>query len=112
MANKLMLVKKWEAEMIIKRFNPTSVSKLCGILYAAMGFIVGAILALVSLIYSGMGAMTAKSGGLLFGTMFGVGAVIFLPLLYGVMGLVMGFIGAVIYNWVAGKVGGIEIETD
>jgi hypothetical protein len=42
--------------------------------------------------------------------MIGVGAVIFLPIFYGVMGLVAGAIVGALYNVFAGMVGGIEID--
>jgi hypothetical protein len=41
---------------------------------------------------------------------FGVGAIVILPIVYGVMGAIFAAIGAFIYNIVAGWVGGIEIE--
>jgi len=44
--------------------------------------------------------------------MFGVGAIIFLPIFYGVLGLVAGAIGAALYNLFAGMLGGIELETE
>ena len=44
------------------------------------------------------------------GAMFGVGAVIFLPIFYGVMGFIGGLIGALIYNVVAGMIGGVELD--
>ena len=44
--------------------------------------------------------------------MFGVGAIIFLPLFYGVMGVVLGAISAGLYNLIAGMLGGIEVETE
>jgi len=91
--------------MIVKRFNPVSVAKLSGIMYAIMGLILRTLFAAVSLIGLGMGILSPSG-------IFGGGAIIFLPLVYGIMGLVMGFIGAIIYNWVASKVGGIEIEIE
>jgi hypothetical protein len=36
--------------------------------------------------------------------------VIFLPILYGVLGLVVGAIGAALYNLLAGIIGGVEID--
>ncbi len=44
------------------------------------------------------------------GIMFGKG--LFIPVIYGVMGFVVGIIGAAIYNLVAGWIGGIEIEVE
>lgn len=45
------------------------------------------------------------------GTVFGVGAIILFPILYGVMGLIFGAVSAALYNLFAGIVGGIELET-
>ena len=42
--------------------------------------------------------------------MFGKG--LFIPVIYGVMGFVIGIIGAAIYYLVAGRIGGIEIEVE
>jgi len=42
--------------------------------------------------------------------MFGMGAIVFLPIFYGVMGIVMGALTAVLYNLFAGLVGGIELD--
>ena len=42
----------------------------------------------------------------------GVGAVIFLPLLYGVFGAIGGALTALFYNIIAGMVGGLQIETE
>jgi hypothetical protein len=45
-----------------------------------------------------------------FGAMFGVAAIVLAPLFYGVLGFVSAFVGALIFNWIAGVVGGVEIE--
>ena len=47
-----------------------------------------------------------------FGGLFGVGAVIFLPIIYGVLGAIGGALTAVFYNIIAGMVGGLQIETE
>lgn len=44
------------------------------------------------------------------GLLFGAGAIVVLPIFYGVLGFVFAGIGAAIYNLVAGWVGGIEID--
>jgi hypothetical protein len=41
---------------------------------------------------------------------FGVGFALLLPLFYGLLGFVFTAIGCIIYNLVAGWVGGIEVE--
>ena len=44
--------------------------------------------------------------------LFGVGAVIALPILYGCMGFVVGAVSALFYNAFAGMVGGVEVQTE
>jgi uncharacterized membrane protein len=44
------------------------------------------------------------------GALFGVGAIVFLPIMYGAIGACAGAIGAAIYNLVAGAVGGLELD--
>lgn len=92
--------------MIITRIEPMSAAKLAGTVYAALGFIVGLIFTLLSF----MGGLASTFGAA--GALFGVGAVILLPLFYGVCGFIVTFIGASIYNWAAKRVGGLEIQTD
>lgn len=44
------------------------------------------------------------------GALFGVGAVVFLPIFYAIIGFLGGLIGAGLYNALAGIVGGVEAE--
>ena len=52
------------------------------------------------------------SEDLLLSVFFGAGAVIALPNFYGIMGFVGGIIMAAIYNFVAGIVGGLELDLE
>jgi hypothetical protein len=45
-------------------------------------------------------------------TGFGTGLAVALPILYGVMGFIFTAIACAIYNFVAGFVGGIEVELE
>jgi hypothetical protein len=94
----------------IKKLGVISVGKMLGLLYAILGLIFGAIFSCVSLI----GAMAAftESGGEALGLLFGVGSIIFLPIIYGLMGFVTGLVVALIYNLIARFVGGIEFYTE
>lgn len=91
--------------MIIKSVGVLSIGKLMGCAYALLGLLVGAIFTLLALV----GALAGSGPGGI-GVVFGVMTVIWLPILYGVLGFVGGVIGAAIYNVVASKLGGIELE--
>jgi len=93
--------------MVVKRVVPLSVAKVAGTLYAFLGLIFGALFSLIAI--TG-GLASEQSGAGMFGAIFGVGAIIIAPILYGAMGFVMSLIMAAIYNLVAGMVGGVEID--
>jgi hypothetical protein len=95
--------------MIIRRVGVWSVSRMYGVMSAVFGLIAGLIFACFALIGAGVASHNPEVPSFA-GPLFGVGAVIFLPIFYGVMGLVAGAIGAALYNVFAGMVGGIEID--
>lgn len=97
--------------MVLRRIGILSAAKITGILYGGMGLLFGALFSLMAM--AGMMADMSNGGeGALMGMIFGVGAVIFLPLFYGVIGAIFAAIGAALYNLVAGLVGGLEIEIE
>ncbi|MCP4654067.1 MAG: hypothetical protein GY856_01480 [bacterium] len=98
--------------MVLKRIGVLSCGKVSGLLYGIMGLIIGAIFTLVSLLGAAIGAMSSGSNEAWFGALFGVGAIIILPIFYGVLGFIMGIISAALYNLVAGFAGGLEIELE
>jgi hypothetical protein len=93
--------------MVIKRFVPLSVGKVAGVLYAAMGLVVGLIVSVAAMIggFAGHDQFGALTGGLV-----GIGALIILPVLYGGLGFLVAIVAAWLYNLAAGFVGGIEID--
>jgi hypothetical protein len=91
--------------MIVQRIGVLSVGKMMGLTYAIIGFIPGVIVSLAALAGAGLGG-----GGGGAGLLFGVGAVIILPIFYGGIGFVGGIISAAIYNALVSVVGGIEID--
>lgn len=96
--------------MVLRRIGALSLAKVMCAVYAVMGLIIGAILAVFSLFGAAIGASSAESAEPFLGVLFGVGAVVFLPIFYGVMGFLAGLIGAGLYNTLAGVVGGIQVE--
>ena len=72
-----------------------------------MGLIGGIIFALASLIG------TASEAGLgMFGFVFGIGAIIFLPIIYGVLGFISGLIFTPIINLVLRIIHGIDLDIE
>jgi hypothetical protein len=94
--------------MELKSVEALSVAKIMGLMYAAMGILFGAIFGLIGLARLPFGG---DVGGLpaLF---FGAGALIFLPVLYGCMGFVIGGISAWLYNILADLVGGVHVQLE
>ena len=91
--------------MVINRIAPFSLAKISGTLYAALGLIFGALFSLIA-----MAGMAAGGSDSPFGAIFGVGAIILFPILYGCIGFVASLIGAWLYNVLAGMVGGVELD--
>lgn len=83
----------------ITKFGVLSVAKLQGIVMAIMGLIVGLIIV----------SINATSFGVLRSLFF---AIIVFPIFYGILGFVLGALGAFLYNLVAKRIGGIEIELE
>lgn len=71
-----------------------------------MGLILGIIVSLISLIG---GAFVEEAIGSII---FGIGAIIYFPIMYGIMGFISGVIMAFLYNLIAGWIGGIEVEIE
>jgi hypothetical protein len=99
--------------MVIRRFGVGSVAKVSGVLYGLGGLILGVFFALIALAGLGMGAaVNDDPSAAWMAPLFGVGAVIFFPIFYGVCGALFGAIGAALYNLVAGMIGGLQIEVE
>ena len=97
--------------MVIRRVGVFSAAKIAGALYGLMGLLIGAIFSLVALVGT-MASAGAGNEDAVFGMLFGVGAVVILPLFYGVFGALFAAIGAALYNLIAGFIGGLEIEVE
>jgi hypothetical protein len=96
--------------MVIRRISPLSCAKVSGILYAGIGLLLGALFSVISLVIGGMAEQMDSERAGMFGALFGVAAIVILPICYGIIGFVGGAITAWLYNIVAGLAGGLEIE--
>jgi hypothetical protein len=100
--------------MVLKRVGVWSAAKLSGVLYGSIGLIIGAIFALMS--FMGVSLPPSAYGEspppTWLAPILGVGAIVFLPLLYGVMGVVVGAVSAALFNFFARLAGGLEVELE
>ncbi|MFZ0814452.1 MAG: hypothetical protein WAM78_02975 [Candidatus Sulfotelmatobacter sp.] len=92
---------------IVKSVGVLSVAKIMGLVYGCMGLIFAPFFLLIGVVGSALGQHNSPLAGI-----FGVGVAVCMPLIYGVMGFVMGAIGALLYNLFAKWVGGFELEME
>ena len=98
--------------MVIKRVNPMSAAKIGGVLGVLLGLVIGACISLFMMLAGSVaGAAANESSMPMVGMLFGAGAVVVLPIFYGVLTFIMTLIYAALYNLAAKFVGGIEVET-
>lgn len=95
------------AQQTVTSIGVLSLAKMLGVFYALLGLFFGGLLSLFSVMGAAIGG--GDSGGIA-AMLFGVGAVIILPIVYGCIGFVGGLIAAPLYNLVAKIMGGLEIE--
>ena len=98
--------------MVLKRIGVLSAGKILGMLYGIIGFIVGGFFSLFSLLGVFASAFEDGLGGSLIAGLFGLGAIILLPLFYGVLGFVVGIVVSALYNGLAKLAGGIQLELE
>ena len=95
--------------VVLKRVGVMSVAKILAVLSAIVGLIEG-------IMFAGLGSMLGMLGGMLSGTpvamlgVFGFSAIIIFPVAGAISGFIGGAIGAFLYNLVAARIGGIEMD--
>lgn len=92
---------------ILKSVGVLSVAKILGLIYGCMGLILAPVFLLVGII-----GMAAGRQGAPFAGAFGIVFALLMPLFYGILGFIMGAIGALLYNLFAKLVGGFELEME
>lgn len=90
---------------IVKSVGVMSAARIMGLLYGCMGLLFAPFFLLFGLLGSLVGSDKTPFAGI-FGAVFAI----LMPVIYGVMGFVMGAIGALLYNLLAKWVGGFELE--
>ena len=95
----------------ISKFEPLSVMRIAAIGYGAMGLVEGAMFSLVFSLIP-MADPHHQNLPVWFGWVFGGLSIVFMPILFAIMGAIFGGLGAVIYNVSAKYVGGIAVEVE
>ena len=94
--------------MILKKVGVLSVAKIMGAMQAVIGLLIGlfmgAIFSVMPMNNPDVPSWLAPS--------FGIGAIVFAPVMYGIFGFIAGAIGGVVYNLFAGMVGGLELHLE
>lgn len=96
----------------IKNINKKSLAKIMALIYGFVGFFIALTVAISTM----ANIMMQKdfSGSVILVTLFNIGAGLLLgvlsSLVTALIGWVIGYIAAGVYNWFAGKMGGVKIE--
>ena len=91
----------------LRSVDVMSCAKVYGILHMAIGVLVGLFLVLIGLV-----GFAAAPGRQKFGMIGMIVVAALSPFVYGVLGFILGAIGALFYNWVASAIGGIQMELE
>jgi hypothetical protein len=97
----------------LKRIAPLQAGKIFAVLYGCMGLIFLPFIALAAILGAfAQHAQSTQTGPAVAigGMLLGMG--IAMPIIYAVMGFIIGLIGAALYNLIAGWVGGLEFEVE
>jgi hypothetical protein len=97
--------------MTLRRVEPIPAAKLLGGFYAILGLFIGALASLAFLLGDLLGIGSAagtQAVPRVFALLFGAGSIVLFPIIYGVTGFLAAFIGCLIYNGLAGWLGGIQ----
>lgn len=91
---------------VIKKIGVGSAAKVYGLTLGLLGIFIGIIYALI---FSFIGTFANEEIPMM-GAGLGIFMLILIPIVYGILGFIIGALGAFIYNFVAKKFGGLEIE--
>ncbi len=92
----------------LKRIDVLSLAKFQGVMMAAVGLLLGGVMYMTQAFL--MGGFSAETPEAQILSAFGPVMILVFPVAYGLMGFVMGAVGAKLYNLIAKLIGGIEVE--
>ena len=89
----------------LKSISPLSLAKLQAVLLNPVGLLSGVVYAFGGTIYD-----FTTTGTLNYGTALAYLALIGHPIIFAVIGFLLGLLEAIIYNWLAKKFGGVDVD--
>ena len=98
----------------IKRIELFSLFKIAFYIYAFIGLVIGLIYGFFLVVAGGLQSMLLGEGFPELGTVgvvIGIAAIPFIAMIYGAIGSVFVTMGGLVYNLIAGAVGGLRVET-
>jgi len=95
--------------MVLKRIEPLSLAKVAALLYGGIGLIVGVLVAAVATLGFAFAPGGENAPPAFLAPLFGVGAIVAFPLLYGFFGALAALVGAALYNLAARLAGGVRL---
>lgn len=97
--------------MRIKRIRISSAAKVIGFLFFLIGLLFGEIAALLAARFQiNLPHLSDEIMGIPMHSALGLASLLVIPLVYGLLGVLLGALLAIMYNLTAGWFGGIEIE--
>ena len=97
--------------MKLKRIGLLSAVKIGGTVSAVMGFILGAVWGVVMAFFSSLAGAVFSMDTAGMGVAWLIISPFISAILYGILGVLLSFLTALVYNIAAGILGGIEYET-
>ena len=100
--------------MTIRHIDVLSVAKIAAVVYAGLGLLAGLVFACITVLGFGIGAAAQHDTAVpaFVSLLFGVGAIVALPILYAVMGFIVAAVSTWLFNVAAGVAGGVKIEVE
>jgi len=95
----------------LKSIDVMSLAKMMGMFGVVIGFILGLFLAIgFSVVGPLMGSLSGMDISMFSG--LGIGIIIVLPVIYGILMFIQGLLIAIIYNFLASKIGGVKLDIE
>lgn len=99
-------------QFTLRRIAPLQAAKMAGAIYAVMGSVIGALVSLAVVFGAFARSAAGVPGPQPARMLFGVGAIVILPMFYGLLGFLMTLPLTALYNLLAGWLGGIRVEAE